>query len=260
MIVYSGNCKGDETMNANEVAEISGVSVRTLHHYDRIAILSPHRNPDNGYREYSNADIDQLQQILFFKTCGFSLAKIKELLGRPDFDREKAFELQKKYLLLEKKRLDSMLETLEKSIKEMKGETMMSQKDKFIGFDFKNNPYEEEARRLWGNEVVDQSNAHIASLSQKEQNAIAQDMDDLFVELAVLRNEDPSSETVQKAMVKMYNHFNSNFSYQYTLTAFAGVGQLYTTDERFKTNVDKYGDGLSTFLAEAMKIFAETQK
>jgi len=88
-------------------------------------------------------------RYFFFKECGFPLKKIKELLSKPDFDREKAFELQKKYLLHEKNRIESMLITLEKSIENMKGKTKMSSNEKFAGFDFSNNPYEEEARSLW---------------------------------------------------------------------------------------------------------------
>lgn len=247
-------------MNAKKVAKITGVSVRTLHHYDTIEILSPGRNPENGYREYSDDDMDRLQQILFFKECGFSLAQIKELLSSPNFDREKAFDLQKKYLLHEKRRIEMMLETLEKSVQNMKGRMTMSIKDKFHGFDFTNNPYEDEARRLWGDKAVEQSNAHIKSLSQNEQEAIAKGMDALFTDLAKIRKEAPDSATAQAAMAKMYSHFNLNFGFRYSLEAFAGVGQMYVTDERFTENVEKYGDGLAKFLSEAMKIYAESQK
>jgi len=247
-------------MNAKEVAKITGVSVRTLHHYDTISILSPGRNPGNGYREYSENDMDRLQQILFFKECGFSLVQIKGLLNSPGFDREMAFDLQKKFLLHQKKRIELMLETLEKSVQNMKGKMTMSIKDKFNGFDFTNNPYEDEARRLWGNKVVDQSNAHIKSLSQKEQEAMAKGMDDLFTDLAKIRNDAPDSATAQAAMDKMYSHFNASFGYRYSLEAFAGVGQMYVTDERFTVNIDKYGDGLSNFLSAAMKIYAENHK
>lgn len=70
-MVYDSNYKGCETMNTNEIGKLSGVSLHTLHHYDKITILSPRRNPENGYREYTNANIDKLQQIMFFKSCGF---------------------------------------------------------------------------------------------------------------------------------------------------------------------------------------------
>jgi DNA-binding transcriptional MerR regulator len=246
-------------MNAKEVAKLTGISVRTLHHYDAINLLRPNRNKENGYREYSEEDMDKLQQILFFKECGFPLAKIQKLLNSSSFNREEAFQLQKKYLLHEKKRIETMLDTLNRSMKSMKGEITMSLTEKFGGFDMNNNPYEEEARRLWGDEAVDKSNAHISSLTMEEKDSIAKGMDHLFTELATIRNENPASDTAQKAMEKMYRHFNKNFGYQYTLEAFAGVGQMYITDIRFTENVDQYGKGLSQFLAEAMKIYADSQ-
>lgn len=252
--------QGGDRMNTNEVASLSGVSVRTLHHYDAIGLLCPERNPENGYREYGEEELDRLQQILFFKECGFPLAMIQKLLGSTSFDRETAFELQKKILLYERDRIDVMLGTLEKTIQAMKGETCMTQKEKFIGFDMSQNVYEEEARRLWGDEVVDQSNANIASKSKEEQLAIAKGMDDLFTELAAIRSEAPDSEASQQAMEHMYQYFNGNFGYQYSPEAFANLGQMYVSDSRFTEAIDRYGEGLASFLAEAMRIYADKKK
>ena len=244
-------------MTVHEVSELTGVSVRTLHHYDAISLLSPRRNRENGYREYDDGDLDQLQQILLFKECGFPLAKIKELLNRPDFDRAKAFALQRNYLLYEQNRISTMLKTLEHSLKHLEGDLIMSQKDKFIGFDLTSNPYEAEARRLWGDEAVDKSNAHIASLSQGEQASIASGMDTLFLGLAALIHEAPDAPVVQTAMKNMYDYFNKNFGHQYSLEAFAGLGELYISDQRFTENIDRYAGGLSLFLSKAMRIYAE---
>ena len=244
-------------MTIHEVSELTGVSVRTLHHYDAISLLSPRRNRENGYREYDNGDLDQLQQILLFKECGFPLAKIKELLSRPDFDREKAFSLQRKYLLHEQNRINTMLETLEKSIKHLKGDLPMSQKDRFAGFDFTNDPYEAEARQLWGDAAVDQSHARIAALSQKEQDTMSQGMDDLFMGLAALVHEAPDAPAVQAAMGHMYEYFNTNFGYHYSPEAFAGLGELYVADQRFTENIDRYAHGLSAFLCKAMRCYAD---
>lgn len=247
-------------MNTKEVATLTGVSVRTLHHYDKIGLLRPPRDKENGYRKYSDEELDLLQQILFFRECGFNLEKIKKLLSSPTFDRGKAFELQKKYLLNEKKRIETMLTTLEKSMKTSKGEITMTPEEKFVGFDFKENPYEEEARRRWGDEAVDKSNAHIGSKSQKEQKELGESFNELFRELASIRNEPPASEIAQKAMDKMFRYFNNSFGVTYSLEAFAGIGRMYVEDTRFTTNIDKFGEGLSEFLAEAMTIYADNKK
>ncbi|NLB89959.1 MAG: MerR family transcriptional regulator [Clostridiales bacterium] len=236
-----------------------GVSVRTLHHYDQIGLLQPKRDRENDYRKYSDEDMDKLQQILFFRECGFSLKDIKKLLNSPDFDKEKAFNVQKKYLLHEKKRIEVMQDTLEKTMKVAKGEMRMSQKEKFAGFDMSHNPYEEEARKLWG-EGVEKSNAQIRALSKKEQKEISLGMDGLFTELAAIRHEKPDSPVVKEAMEKMFAYFNRNFGYAYTPEAFAQLGQMYVSDKRFTENIDAYGSGLAKFLSEAMGIYGKTKQ
>ncbi len=246
-------------MNTKQVAGLTGISVRTLHYYDKIGLLCPGRNDENGYRQYVEADLDLLQQILFFKKCGFSLSKIRALIKSPSFDRKQAFILQRKYLQHEKRRIDTMLATLDKSLKAMKGEYDMAQNEKFKGLDFDNNPYEDEARRLWGDQAVDNSKKHIGSLSDEEKSAVAKGMDDLFCSLAKLRLQDPASDAVQAAMDGMYRYFNQNFGVTYSLQAFAGLGQMYVTDSRFTENIDKYGAGLSEFLAAAMGIYAKNK-
>lgn len=245
-------------MNTNEVAVLTGVSVRTLHHYDKIGLLCPDRNPENDYREYSEHDLDLLQQILFFKACGFTLAETKRMISSPDFNQKEAFRLQKKYLLHEKKRINIMLDTLEKTMRSWKGEEAMTQKEKFAGFIMGDNPYEEEARRLWGDKAIDESNAKISSMSPQEQKQVVEGMEELFRELGKIRFEQPDSKIAQDAMDHMYQFFNKNFGYQYSLEAFAGLGQLYVADERFLKNIDQYGEGLSVFLSQAMKIYGNS--
>lgn len=246
-------------MNSKEVAVLTGVSVRALHHYDEIGLLCPARNPGNGYRDYAQADLDQLQQILFFKACGFPLKSIQALLQNPAFDRARAFALQKKYLLHEKEKINRMLTTLEKSMQALKGEIEMSQQEKFSGFDFSANPYEEEARQLWGDEAVDRSNRQLEELTDGEKEKLAGSMEEMLQRLARLIG-DPASEAAQQGMAEYFRFLNGNFGYQYTPDAFAGLGQLYVADERFQKNIDRYGEGLSSFLAQAMGIFAEEQK
>lgn len=242
-------------MTSREIADITGISVRTLHHYDEIGLLRPKRNPFNHYREYSESDIEILQQILFFKACGFSLQKIKSLLSMPDFDQEKAFELQKKILLYEKEKISKMIQTLEKTIQAKKGEIQMSQKEKFIGFDFNKNPYKAEVKERWGEEAAETIN----NLSKQEKNSLGKGLEALFMELAQIQTE-PDAQETQQAIGKMYDFFNENMGYYYTSKAFAGVGQLYITDERFTRNINQYRVGLAEFLAESMGIFAKNKE
>lgn len=88
-------------MQIKELAELTDVSVRTLHHYDKIGLLVPQKDDWNGYRIYSEKDVDKLQQILFFKELDFPLKKIQQILDDPLFDKNVALDMQR-HLLIEK--------------------------------------------------------------------------------------------------------------------------------------------------------------
>lgn len=244
-------------MNVKQVSQIAGVSVRTLHHFDAIGLLRPTRDPENGYRLYSDTDLDRLQQVLFFKECGFSLDKIKEILDRPGFDSQKAFDLQRKYLLHQRQRIDTMLATLEKSVSSLKGEIEMSNKEKFTGLE---NPYEDEARRLWGDEVVDKSNAHLEAMPEEERSALPVRMGEIYSALAALMDERPDSKTVQDEIGNLYDFFYQISGMRYSMEAFANVGRMYVDDERFTKTIDAFGPGLSEFLAVAMQCYADNHQ
>ena len=242
-------------MNANKVAALTGLSIRALHHYDALGLLSPARS-ENGYRDYSEEDLDYLQQILFFKECGFSLGQIQGLMSGPAFDRAGAFELQRKYLLHERARIDAMLATLDRSQKAMKGELTMTQEEKFAGFDFSSNPYEAEARKLYGDKAVDSYNEKLGSIGENGRANFGERMNGVFRELAALIGVAPDSPAAQEAMHKLYQFLNANFGQHYSLEAFEGLGQMYAADERFTKNIDQFGEGLSAFLAKAMSVYA----
>lgn len=88
-------------MKVKELAEIAGVSVRTLHHYDKIGLLTPAIDQENGYRNYSDEDVSQLQQILFFRQLNFKLKQIKEIMDSPDYEKQEALQVQRDIILKE---------------------------------------------------------------------------------------------------------------------------------------------------------------
>lgn len=245
-------------MRVKEVARLAGVSVRTLHHYDAICLLTAREISPAGYRLYSEGDLDRLQQILFYKELGFSLSKIKEIMQNPAFDRAKALMGQKELMLERKDRLDKILATLEKTIQQAKGEIRLSTTEKFEGFDFRHNPYEKEARKRWGNRAVDDSNEKIAKLSPEEVKDMGDRMNAIYWELAAVREESPQSKKAQEAIGKWYTFLNAMGSY--SPEAFEGLGQMYVQDARFTKNIDQFGDGLSKFMCEAMAVYAQHLK
>jgi DNA-binding transcriptional MerR regulator len=246
-------------MKVKEVADLVGISVRTLHYYDEIGLLTPEETTESGYRLYSDENLETLQQILFFKELGFPLKKIKEIINSPSFDRHEALVLQQKMLLEKRKRLDKMIATIEKTIQHMKGEIHMTNKEKFEGFDFSQNPYEQEARELWGDEAVDKANAKLGNMTKEEQEAMSKEMNSIYQKLASLRNGSPESDEAQAAIKEWYDFLNNNFG-NYSLEAFKGLGQMYVDDVRFTKNIDQFGEGLAKFMRDAMAVFADKNK
>ncbi|WP_330618274.1 MerR family transcriptional regulator [Lachnoanaerobaculum sp.] len=150
-----------------KVSEISGVSVRTLHHYDEIGLLSPKKN-EKGYRYYSEDDMSFLQMILFYKYLGFPLKQIKELLKQED--PEILYHLKKQLVLMqkEKQKLLTLIDTLEKTIESRERKFTMSTKEKFKGFTYQDNEkYKQKAIDLYGKEVIEEAvkNADLMLLS-----------------------------------------------------------------------------------------------
>ncbi|MEH7464457.1 MerR family transcriptional regulator [Bacillus thuringiensis] len=240
------------TMKVKEVADLVGISVRTLHHYDEIGLLTPEETTESGYRLYSDDNLETLQQILFFKELGFPLKKIKGIINNPSFDRKEALVLHRKMLLEKRSRLDKVIATIDKTIQHSKGEIQMTNKEKFEGFDFSQNPYEQEARERWGNEAVDKANkVDMTKEKQEEYNVI-------YRKLAALRHDSPESEQAQEAIQEWYNYLQ-NFGH-YSLDAFKGLGQMYVDDERFTKNIDQFGEGLAKFMQDAMAVYANRNK
>jgi DNA-binding transcriptional MerR regulator len=240
------------SMKIGELSKLAGVSVRTLHHYDALGLLVPQEQSPCGYRLYSQKNLDTLQDILLFKELGFPLSEINRIIHDPSFDRLTALQAQRK--LMEKNRihLEAVLATLETTIRHLKGETTMSNKEKF---DFNHNPYEQEARDRWGDKAVDDSNRRLSSKTPQEMNALQNDIASSFTRLAAIRHIDPCSPEAQKAIGEWFRTLNTMGTY--TKEAFAGLGQMYIEDVRFTKNIDKYGQGLAAFLAAAMQAYAK---
>lgn len=240
-------------MKVKEIADLVGISVRTLHHYDQIGLLIPDKTTEAGYRVYSDENLETLQQILFFRELGFPLKKIKEIIDSPSFHRLEALEMQHKMLLEKKNRLDKMIRTINKTIQYSKGEIEMTNKEKFEGFDFSQNPYEQEAREKWGDKAVDEANKKIKDNSQYQDN-----FNEIYRNLAEIRHVSPDSKEAQDGIHEWFLFLNETGNY--SLDAFKGLGQMYVYDERFQHNIDKFGEGLAVFMRDAMEYYADNKK
>lgn len=247
-----------------KLAVISKISERTLRYYDEIGLLSPKRISSNGYRIYGREEVDILQQILFYRELELSLDEIKEIITSPNFDCEKALEAHLSELIKKKNRINSLISTVEKTIRSIKGETEMTDKEKFEGFkkqmiDSNEEKYGDEIREKYGNEATDASNKKIMGMT-KEQYANLEKINESFaanLNTAMDKN-DPSCEEATK-MCELHKQFLTLFWKEgtYTKQTHKNIAEMYISDERFTQYHENIRKGAATFLKKAIDIYCK---
>ena len=235
-------------MQIKEFAEQIGVSVRTLHYYDEIGLLKPSEvDAQNGYRFYDEKSLERMQEILFFRELDFSLKTIAQLLSSPDYDKQQALTRQRKLLLAKKERLERLINALD-SLE--KGEDFMKNNE----YEKLKNEYAEEARQRWGN-----TDAYKESQQRNiDFGKAAALLDAVFEEFAELNRSgiSPGDEPGKVQVEKLQQCITENF-YICTNEILAGLGQMYVADVRFKTNIDKHGEGTAEYVSQCIKSYCE---
>lgn len=248
-----------------QVADLAGVTVRTLHHYDRIGLLKPGSTTDAGYRIYSDADLERLQQILFFRELGFELKRIREILEQPGFDRLHVLRSHRELLLEKRARLEQLVETLDETIAHAERNQAMNHESMFQGFDEGKveehiQRYRDEAIENYGRETVEDSERRVRSMSKEGWGRVEAETSEINDTLAGLTDDHaPDSPEVQEQIQRWYALLNRYFS-EYSPEMFRGLGDLYVDDERFTAHYDAVRPGLAAFLRDAMHAFADRQK
>lgn len=236
-------------MTVHEVSKISGVSIRALHHYDRIELLPATEVTQAGYRLYDEAALERLQHILLFKALEFSLKDIKEILDSPDFDRSKALEQQIHLLELRKEHLQNLID-LARGIKAI-GVKHMS----FEAFDTRKiDEYAAQAKASWGTtDAYKEYEQKSAGRTKEAQQKLNVEMMHIFAEFGKIKDMSPESAEAVALAKKLQNHITENY-YTCTGEILLGLGTMYAGGGDFTTNIDKVGgEGTAVFAYEAIK-------
>lgn len=248
-----------------ELANLSGVSIRTLHHYDKIGLLKPSSRTEAGYRYYEEKELLRLQQILFYKELDFPLKEIGLLLDDPDFDHVKALQQHRKALENRQKRISSLLETIDSTIDHLKTGTIMTDPEmlyeglpKEMG-----TSYRQEAIDEYGEEVVSHAEQELMKLGKDGFKQLQADFEQLNQELFATRNEPCESSTVQQLIARHYKiirqFWGTSNSEDNQAEAYAGLGTLYVNDPRFTKVNGKEEPEFAEFLKKAMEYYAKME-
>lgn len=279
----------------SQVAELTGISPRTLQYYDEIGLLKPSELTQSGYRLYDDETLQKLQQILFFKELGFKLKEIKEILQKPDFDRIKAFKKQKELLLLKRNRINRLIQLLSRL---EEGEQCMSFKEFDLSDyikaleDFKNTSTDDIIKH-WGSvenfdmfiQKIKDDEAEVAKLAIKQfgsvekyteamkhnlehfselmdnwQSQIPEEMraDDKFLKLASHKGEDVTSDSIQNLVKEIITYARGNAP-----SELIGddkqycnmIIELYSNDYLKTVTDTKYGAGSCDYIVEAFRSY-----
>ena len=245
---------------SNKLSKLSGVSPRTLRYYDEIGLLIPARTASSGYRIYGSDELNTLQQILFYRELGFSLDEIKALLSTTDFDRQTAFISHLSNLQHQRERLDVLIRNVTKSLAAMKGEVIMSDREKFEGFkqnliDKNEQMYGDEIREKYGDEVVNQCNVRMKNMLQEqydEGERLRIACEDALK--SAIATGDPAGELAQRAC-DLHRQWLTVYNPCYNKEYHKGLGEMYVADERFTANYEKIAPGCAVFLRDAINVY-----
>lgn len=243
-------------MDALEIGEVSrrtGVTVRTLHHYDQIGLLVPHDRSPAGYRRYSRDDLDRLQRILFYRELGFALDRIAGLLGRPDSPQE---ELRRQRDLITERieRLQSVVRAIDKELEAAQMGTSLTPEEKFELFGSDWSDYEAEAEQRWGDTEAWQESERRAARYDKQQwqqiKAEGEELEQGFVRLQAAGESATGSAAVEQA--EAYRQYQSRWFYDVSPQLHRCLGEMYLADPRFTAHYEALAPGLAGYVSQAM--------
>ena len=246
---------GMTTMTVGELAEVSGVTVRTLHHYDEIGLLVPPLRSEAGYRIYTDAEIDRLQAILTYRELGLGLGDIAAAVDAPEASVG-ILRTARKRIDERIAKLNAIARSLDAAIAQDGRESRMTPEEKLSVFgDFDPAEHEEEAQQRWGDtDAYAQSAVRTSSYTKQDWEVIQAEAADIYAGFATLqqRGIGPGSPEAA-AMVETHREHISRWFYDCTPEIHVGLGQMYVADQRFANTIDTSGEGLSAYLSAAIE-------
>jgi DNA-binding transcriptional MerR regulator len=249
-------------MNVGKVAALAGVTVRALHHYHRIGLLSPSGRTAAGYRRYSSADLDRLHQVLLYRELGFPLEEVATLLDDPSADPEA--HLRRQHALL-RDRLDRTTAMLAAVEKEMEARAMgiaLTPEERFEVFG-EHDPahYEAEVEQRWGDtDAYAQSRRRTAAYSKRDWVLIKAEMEDIGARFVTAMQSGAAADSGQAMDIAEDHrqHISRNF-YECSPEMHAGLGRMYVEDERFTATYEAMAPGLAQYVSTATQANAARQ-
>lgn len=240
-----------------QLSNLAGVSVRTLHYYDEIGLLTPSYVGANGYRYYEDNDLLRLQQVLFFREMDLGLTQIKQILDSPDFDLVTALQGHRAALEAKIERMQTLIATVDNTVLHLVGDIRMAKKKKiFAGFSQeKQEQYQQEAARRYGEDTVAQSAKLWNSYTEQEKSRITDEGGTIYLDLVDAMPNGHESEQTQAILVRWHEHIR--YFYEPSIEVLGGLGQTYRDDPDFRAFFAAIHPDLPDFFAQAIAVYVD---
>jgi DNA-binding transcriptional MerR regulator len=250
-------------MNVGEVAALAGVTVRALHHYDRIGLVSPSARTSAGYRQYAAADLDRLHQVLLYRELGFPLEEVAALLDDPAADP--AAHLRRQHALLRERleRTQAMVAAVEKEMEAQQMGISLTPEERFEVFG-EHDPaqYDAEVEERWGEtDAYAQSKRKTSAYTKDDWVRMKAETDDIQRRFAEAMQSGAAADS-DRAMDVAEEHRQhiTRWFYDCPPQMHAGLGRMYVEDERFTANYERTAPGLAQYVSTAVQANAARQE
>lgn len=238
-------------MTVHEVSELTGVSIRALHHYDKIGLFHPADVTDAGYRLYDDTALERLQCILLFKELQFPLKEIRAILDSPGFDYGRALEQQITLLQMKKEHLENLI-NLARGIKQIGVKRL-----DFRVFDTKKmDEYAKRAKESWGQTLEYRDfEEKSKDRTKEEEKELWVGLMGIFAEFGGMKDSSPSERTVQAQVKKLQDYITEHF-YTCSDEILAALGSMYAGGGEMADNINHAGgEGTAEFAARAIEVY-----
>ncbi|MEL7056364.1 MAG: MerR family transcriptional regulator [Pseudomonadota bacterium] len=247
-----------KTYKVKDVARLSGVSIRTLHYYDEIGLLTPKNRTSAGYRLYDENDLLRLQQILIGRSLGLALEEIRKSLDEDGFNYARALQKQRALLVQRLGQTHKMISAIDSALTNLgEGRAATDFKAIFDGFDPAD--YETETKSRWGEtDAYKESARRTKSYSDADWTLIKSELNSIWTDAAQAMRQGAATDSyVALEIVERHRKHVDRWFYDLTPEGHRGLADMWEADERFRANIDKHGAGLTTWLVAAVRAAEE---
>lgn len=244
------------SFSVGELARMAGVSVRTLHHYDAIGLLSPEQRSGSGYRLYGPEAVGRLREILTYRELGFALEEIAELLDGSSHGLVERLAEQRQLIGRQAKRLAGIANAIDKEMEAQKMGTTLTAAERLEVFgEFDPADHEAEARERWGkSDAYATSARRTASYSKAQWQQIRAESDQLGAGFAaaMAEGEAPDSERAMD-LAEAHRAHISQWFYECSAEMHVELTRLYVDDPRFARHYERRAKGLGGYIQAAAR-------